>query len=91
MNLVAKEFLATRHDEQDMLILSRFTGVAHELRDALLINPYDIGQTAEAIRFALEMDPDERKQRIQRMQKIVKELGSGGPLNALAGRHISLI
>jgi trehalose 6-phosphate synthase len=73
MNLVAKEFLAARNDEQGMLILSRFTGVARELRDAVLVNPYDIDQTAEAIRFALEMDPEEKKQRIQRMRKIVKE------------------
>jgi trehalose-6-phosphate synthase len=47
--------------------------VARELRDALFVNPYDIDQTAEAIRFALEMDPDEKRQRIQRMRKIVKE------------------
>jgi alpha,alpha-trehalose-phosphate synthase [UDP-forming] len=73
MNLVAKEFLAARNDEQGMLILSRFTGVARELRDALLVNPYDIDQTAEAIRFALEMDPEEKRQRIQHMRKIVRE------------------
>jgi trehalose-6-phosphate synthase len=73
MNLVAKEFLAARNDEQGALILSRFTGAARELRDALLVNPYDIEQTAEAIRFALEMDPEEKKQRMQRMRKTVKE------------------
>jgi trehalose-6-phosphate synthase len=73
MNLVAKEFLAARQDEQGALILSCFTGAARELRDALLVNPYDIDQTAEAIRFALEMDPDEKKQRMQRMRKTVKE------------------
>jgi alpha,alpha-trehalose-phosphate synthase [UDP-forming] len=73
MNLVAKEFLAARQDEQGALILSCFTGAARELRDALLVNPYDIDQTAEAIRFALEMDPEEKKQRMQRMRKIVKE------------------
>jgi trehalose-6-phosphate synthase len=73
MNLVAKEFLAARNDEQGALILSRFTGAARELRDALLVNPYDIDQTAEAIRFALEMDPEEKKERMQRMRKTVKE------------------
>ena len=52
MNLVAKEFVATRDDERDVLILSCFTGAARELRDALQINPYDIDQTAEAIRAA---------------------------------------
>jgi alpha,alpha-trehalose-phosphate synthase [UDP-forming] len=73
MNLVAKEFLAARNDEQGALILSRFTGAARELRDALLVNPYDIDQTADAIRVALEMDPDEKKQRMQRMRKTIKE------------------
>ncbi|HMK28580.1 MAG TPA: trehalose-6-phosphate synthase [Terriglobales bacterium] len=73
MNLVAKEFLASRHDEQGTLILSRFTGAARELRDALLVNPYDIDQTAEAIHFALEMDDEERQLRMQRMRQSVKE------------------
>jgi alpha,alpha-trehalose-phosphate synthase [UDP-forming] len=73
MNLVAKEFLAARHDDRGVLILSCFTGAARELRDALLVNPYDIDQTAEAIRFALEMEPEEKKQRMQRMRKVVKE------------------
>ncbi len=73
MNLVAKEFLAARSDEDGVLVLSRFTGAARELRDALLVNPYDIDQTAEAIRFALEMNPEERTQRMQRMRKLVRE------------------
>ena len=73
MNLVAKEFLAARHDEDGVLILSRFTGAARELRDALLVNPYDIDGTAEAIRRALAMDPEEKKLRMQRMRKVVSE------------------
>jgi trehalose 6-phosphate synthase len=73
MNLVAKEFIAARHDEDGVLILSRFTGAARELRDALLVNPYDIDGTADAIRRALAMDPDERKLRMQRMRKFVSE------------------
>ncbi|HUM03831.1 MAG TPA: trehalose-6-phosphate synthase [Terriglobales bacterium] len=73
MNLVAKEFLAARQDERGVLILSQFTGAARELRDALLINPYDIDQTAEAIRVALEMEPEEKEARMQRMRKAVKE------------------
>jgi trehalose-6-phosphate synthase len=73
MNLVAKEFLAARHDEDGVLILSRFTGAARELRDALLVNPYDVDGTAAAIRRALAMDPDERKLRMQRMRKFVSE------------------
>jgi trehalose 6-phosphate synthase len=73
MNLVAKEFVAARHDERGVLILSCFTGAARELRDALQINPYDIDQTAEAIRFALVMDPAEKESRMQRMRKTVRE------------------
>jgi len=73
MNLVAKEFLAARDDEDGVLVLSRFTGAARELRDALLVNPYDIDQTAEAMRRGLEMDSEERKQRMQRMRKVVRE------------------
>jgi trehalose-6-phosphate synthase len=73
MNLVAKEFVAARHDERGVLILSCFTGAAHELHDALLINPYDIDQAAEAIRAALEMEPEEKELRMQRMRKTVRE------------------
>jgi len=73
MNLVAKEFLAARDDEDGVLVLSCFTGAARELRDALLVNPYDIDQTAAAIRFALEMDPEEKKQRMRRMRRVVRE------------------
>ena len=73
MNLVAKEFVATRQDERGVLILSCFTGAARELRDALQVNPYDIDQTAEAIRAALEMQSDEKQMRMQRMRKQVRE------------------
>ncbi len=73
MNLVAKEFLAARHDERGVLILSQFTGAARELRDALLVNPYDIDQTAEAIRVALEMEPEDKELRVRRMRKVIKE------------------
>src|SRR3984885_13501424 len=73
MNLVAKEFLAARRDERGVLILSQFTGAARELRDALLVNPYDIDQTAEAIRAAIEMEPEEKQVRVRRMRKVIKE------------------
>lgn len=73
MNLVAKEFLAARHDERGVLVLSIFTGAARELRDALHVNPYDIDQTAEAIRAALEMEPEEKQARMQRMRKTLRE------------------
>jgi len=73
MNLVAKEFLAARRDERGVLILSQFTGAARELRDALLVNPYDIDQSAEAIRVALEMEPEDKQARVQRMRRTIKE------------------
>lgn len=73
MNLVAKEFLAARGDERGVLVLSQFTGAARELRDALLVNPYDIDQTADAIRVALEMEPEEKQLRMQRMRKVIRE------------------
>jgi alpha,alpha-trehalose-phosphate synthase [UDP-forming] len=73
MNLVAKEFVSARSDEQGVLILSRFTGAARELRDALIINPYNTDQSAEAIHRALQMPAEERRTRMQRMRKQVKE------------------
>jgi alpha,alpha-trehalose-phosphate synthase [UDP-forming] len=73
MNLVAKEFLAARDDEQGVLILSRFTGAARELNDALIVNPYDIEQMAESIRVALELPAEERQVRMRRMRRTVQE------------------
>lgn len=73
MNLVAKEFVATREDEEGALILSQFTGASRELRDALIVNPYDADQIAEAIRLALEMDAHDRHMRMQRMRRAVRE------------------
>ena len=68
MNLVAKEYVASRYDEDGVLILSRFTGSARELTDALLINPFAIEETAEAVHRALTMPEDERRRKMQRMR-----------------------
>jgi trehalose 6-phosphate synthase len=73
MNLVAKEFVAAREDERGVLILSRFTGAARELRDALIVNPYDIEQLADSIRTALEMPVAEQRARMRRMREIVRD------------------
>lgn len=73
MNLVAKEYVATRTDRKGILILSRFAGAAQELRDALIVNPYDIEQMANAIYYALTMDVAEKRKRMARMQEIVRE------------------
>jgi trehalose 6-phosphate synthase len=89
MNLVAKEYVASRADEGGSLILSRFTGASHELADALVVNPYDTDELARAIHTALEMSPEERKARIQRMRAVVKEHNvyrwAGSLIGELAG------
>src|SRR5258706_13833195 len=73
MNLVAKEFVATREDEGGALILSLFTGSSRELQVALIGNHYDTEQLAEAIYHAIEMDHRERRERMRRMRRCVKD------------------
>jgi trehalose 6-phosphate synthase len=73
MNLVAKEFVAARDDENGVLVLSKFAGAAIELHDALLVNPYDIQGVAEAVHQALEMGLGEKRLRMQRMRRQVLE------------------
>ena len=73
MNLVAKEYVASRDDERGALILSTFAGAAHELTDALLVNPYDVSQLAETIHRALEMSEEEQSTRMQRMRHNVRQ------------------
>ena len=73
MNLVAKEFVAAREDEKGALILSQFTGAARELKDALIVNPYDIGQAAKAIKIAIQMPIPEQTDRMRRMRSILKD------------------
>lgn len=73
MNLVAKEFIASRDDEQGVLVLSQFTGAARELHDALLVNPYHGEQCAEEIYRALTMPADEQRVRMRSMRRLVQE------------------
>jgi len=73
MNLVAKEFVASRDDEHGVLILSTFAGAALELTDALQVNPYDVQQMSAAILQALEMSDEEQAARMHRMRAMVKE------------------
>ena len=73
MNLVAKEFVAARDDEQGVLILSQFTGAARELSESLIVNPYDIEQSAAAMHLALTMSPDEQRARMRSMRTLVQE------------------
>lgn len=73
MNLVAKEFVASRPDSNGVLILSQFTGSARELTDALLINPYDIECFADTLHQALEMTSEEKSRRMRKMREIVEQ------------------
>ncbi len=73
MNLVSKEFVASREDERGVLILSRFTGAARDLQDALIVNPYDVQGTGDAIARSLEMNSAEVQDRIRRMRKATME------------------
>jgi trehalose 6-phosphate synthase len=73
MNLVAKEFVAARDDEQGVLILSQFTGAAAELAEALVVNPYNIDQCAAAMQVALTMPGTEQRARMRSLRGIVQE------------------
>ena len=73
MNLVSKEYVTSRWDEDGILILSEFAGASRELTDAIVVNPFSEDQLTEAIRIALRMHPQERKRRMQKMRKVVAE------------------
>ena len=68
MNLVAKEYVASQVDEKGVLLVSHMAGAAEELTDALVINPYDLEGVADAIRQAIEMPLEERRERMHRMR-----------------------
>ncbi len=73
MNLVAKEYVASRHQNDGALILSRFTGASQELQGAIIINPYDIEKSSDAIKLALEMTKEEKLHRMKQMRQIIVE------------------
>jgi trehalose 6-phosphate synthase len=72
MNLVAKEYVGARDDDSGSLILSPFTGAARELVTALIVNPYDTEQLADAIRYALGMPTDEQRRRMSAMREQIR-------------------
>lgn len=71
MNLVAKEFVASRTQNDGTLILSRFAGASQELQGAIIVNPYDIEKSADAIKLALEMTTEEQEQRMKQMRQVI--------------------
>lgn len=73
MNLVAKEFVLAANPEKGMLLLSKFTGAAKDLRKAQLINPYDTEGSANALFESLKMEPEEKKKRNEEMINVLKE------------------
>ena len=73
MNLVAKEFVAARDDEDGVLILSTFAGASRELAEAVLVNPFDVNETAQAMEIAMGMGREERRDRMSLMRRTVKE------------------
>jgi len=73
MNLVAKEYIMSRLDSKGVLILSRFTGAARELTDAIIVNPYSIGECADSIKQAVDMPDDEKVKRMEHMKSIISE------------------
>ena len=72
MNLVAKEYVAARSDEQGVLVLSEFTGAATQLDDALTVNPYDLAMVARSIKIALSMTSEEQRARMTRLRAKVR-------------------
>jgi Glycosyltransferase family 20 len=80
MNLVAKEFVASRDDEQGVLILSSFAGASRELSEALIVNPYDSAAMATALERALLMPLQEQRDRMRLMRELIREsISLGGP------------
>ncbi|MDR3439840.1 trehalose-6-phosphate synthase [Telmatospirillum sp.] len=73
MNLVAKEFVAARDDEDGVLVLSTFAGASRELQEALIVNPYDVHAMGEAIHTALTMPQEQRRERMRLMRDMVAE------------------
>ena len=73
MNLVSKEFVASRSDGDGVLVLSDFAGSSRELTDAVVVNPFNEEQVCEAIHNALEMEPQERRRRMHKMRSVVAE------------------
>ena len=73
MNLVAKEFVAARTDLRGVLVLSEFTGAARELTEALIVNPYDLEASSEALATALTMPADEQRDRMRSMRSLISQ------------------
>jgi trehalose-6-phosphate synthase len=85
MNLVCKEFVAARDDERGVLVLSRFAGAAREMPEALIVNPYHVEETADALHQALVMPEGEQRERMASLRTTVREFN----VYRWAGRMLS--
>lgn len=85
MNLVCKEFVAARDDERGVLVLSRFAGAAREMPEALIVNPYHVEETADALYQGLTMPPGEQRERMASLRSTVREFN----VYRWAGRMLS--
>jgi trehalose 6-phosphate synthase len=85
MNLVCKEFVAARDDERGVLILSRFAGAAREMPEALIVNPYHVEETADALYQAITMPAAEQRERMASLRSTVREFN----VYRWAGRMLS--
>jgi len=72
MNLVAKEYVASRTEDSGVLVLSRFAGAHRELTEAVMVNPYDVGSTADRIYEALTLTPEEKRRRMRHLRRVVQ-------------------
>jgi trehalose 6-phosphate synthase len=77
MNLVSKEFVAARDDDQGVLVLSAYAGASHELRDALIVNPYDREQAARSLAAAIDMPVLQQRFRMRRLRRAVASFDAG--------------
>jgi trehalose 6-phosphate synthase len=77
MNLVAKEYVACRYDDEGALVLSEFAGSAAELRQAWLVNPYDLNGVKAALLDAARAEPRDRHRRMRAMRKTVRQADVG--------------
>ena len=85
MNLVSKEYVATRFDHTGVLVLSEFAGAAHQLRHALLVNPYDITAVKNTILSAIAMGQDEARLRMRELRRAVKRNNAASWAEAFLG------
>jgi trehalose 6-phosphate synthase len=86
MNLVAKEYLACNVDQQGVLVLSRLTGAAEEIEDAVLVNPFNVDGMVDGLREAIGMPPEERRQRMARMRARLRQATIFDWLEAILAR-----